>query len=227
MNRFTSLLGPAVVLLLVAGTNARADFIPWTYNWDRSPVSVAADAPGTGGVSFTNEPSKNATGSSDIVATNLKVFSSATADAPDKLSTGGQYTLTLTLTDGPSGQSSVLSWLGKLSGTFSKDSSNITNAFDPNSPLTRTVTLGNDIYTVTMGAYSPPGPPSASNAGSIGAHVDVVAAGGPGPGPGPGPTPGPVEESPEPSTLLLSGLGLSFLGAAGWRKHRKLLAQLA
>ncbi len=216
MKRFTSLYAPAVALLFLAGASARADLIPWTYNWDRSPVAIPADAPGTGGVSLTNEPTKSATGNSDVVATNLKVFSSATATQPDQLVTGGQYTLTLTLTDVQSGQSATLSWNGKLSGTFSKDSSNLTNSFDPNSALTRVVTLGNNTYTVTMGAYSPPGPPSASNAGSIGAHVDV--------------TPGIItgEVTPEPSTLLLSGLGLSFLGAAGWRKRRQaLLAQLA
>jgi hypothetical protein len=217
MKRFTSLVAPAFVLLFFAGTNARADFIPWKYNWERSPVAISADAPGSGGVSLTNEPEKEATGSSDIVATNLKVFSSAPAEDPDQLITGGQYTLTLKLTDAESGEFATLSWNGKLTGTFSKESSNLNNAFDPSTPLTRTVTLGDNDYTVTMGPYSPPGPPSASNAGSIGAHVDVNAT----------PIPGPVEEVPEPSTLLLSGLGLSILGAARWRQRRLARARLA
>jgi hypothetical protein len=216
MKRLTSLFAPAIVLLFFAGTSARADFIPWTYNWDRNPVAIPADAPGSGGVSLTNEPSKSATGSSDVVATNLKVFSSAPASDPDKLVTGGQYTLTLTLTDTQSTQSATLSWNGKLTGTFSKDNSNLTNAFDPSTPLTRTVTLGNNIYTITMGAYSPPGPPASSNAGSIGAHIDVSPS-----------SIGGTATTPEPSTLLLSGLGLSLLGAAGWRKRRRALAQLA
>ena len=34
--------------------------------------ALAADSPGTGGVSFTNEPQKNVTGTSDVVASNLR-----------------------------------------------------------------------------------------------------------------------------------------------------------
>jgi hypothetical protein len=30
-----------------------------------------------------------------------------------------------------------------------------------------------------------------------------------------------VRHNPEPSSLILAGLGLSFTGAAGWRKRRK------
>ena len=42
------------------------------------------------------------------------------------------------------------------------------------SPTVQALTLGGNKYTVTIGPYSPAGPPSASNAGSIAAHVDVV-----------------------------------------------------
>src|SRR5262245_42621629 len=95
-----------LIALLAAGTQARADLIWWGYNWERSPAAVLA---GTGGVSFTNEPLKAAVGSSDIVATNLKVFSTAAATAPDVLSgSTGMYTLTLTITDNASGMSGSL-----------------------------------------------------------------------------------------------------------------------
>src|SRR5262249_59978543 len=88
-------------------------------------------------------------------------------------------------------------------------------------PTTQTVTLGNDTYTVTMSGSSPPGPPGSANPGSISAHVDVAAGpngGGGGGGGGGGP---PVNPAPEPSTLALSGLGLSCLGIASWRKRRR------
>src|SRR5690349_14898583 len=98
MKRSTLLCSAALALVLSLGSSARADFISWTYSWQRDPISIAADTPGTGGVSLTNEATpKNAVGSSDIVATNLRIFSSATADVPDKLVTSGAYTLSLTL----------------------------------------------------------------------------------------------------------------------------------
>src|SRR5262245_60151140 len=205
MNRPTLYCASALALLWGVGA-ARADLIAWSYNWDRTPVSVASDS-GNGSVSFTNEPTKDATGSSDTVATNLKANSLAPAAAPDALTRAkGAYTLSLKLTDKASGQSGVLTFSGVLSGKFSKDSANITNAFT--GPLTQVLTLGVNTYTVTMGQYAPPGPPSASNFGSIAAHVDVQG------------SVGSTQSTPEPSALLLSGLGLALAGGAGWRKRR-------
>lgn len=201
MKRLNSVA--ALALLLVAGTGARADFIEWSYNWDRNPVSVLSDS-GNGSVAFTNEPLKNATGSSDTVATNLKANSLANANAPDRLNNTGAYSLTLTLTDKVSGQTGSLTFSGKLGGTFSKDSANVTNQFT--GALSQSLFLGANNYTVTVGPYSPPGPPSASNFGSIAAHVDVSTIS--------------IQKVPEPSTLLLAVLGLSGAGAASWRKRR-------
>jgi hypothetical protein len=211
MKRLVRVYAP-LLFLLAAGTQARAGNIDWTYNWDRSPAAVLA---GTGGVSFTNEPTKAATNSSDIVATNLKVFSTASPTSPDQIGTGGGYTLTLTLTDTASGQSHIFMWKGQLTGSFSQSSANVANTLHPDAsapPLTQTFVLGNNTYTVTIGPYSPPGPPSASNSGSIAAHVDI--------------TPGGVitGKMPEPSTMLLSFVGLSVFGGAAWRRRRAALA---
>jgi hypothetical protein len=241
------LLTPAALLTLLFLTGARANAGPvdpttaqWTYNftpgtvvpsgtpgavqvspgvWVNQINAVPADAPGTGGVSFTNEPQKSVTGSSDVVASNLRVFSSADPTAPDKLSSGGGYSFVLVMMDKASGDSAVLTFTGKLSGTFSAGNSNITNAFT--GQTTQSVVLGKFDYTVSFPSnnFSPPGPPLASNAGSISAHVSLAPASGGGGGGGPGPA-----TVPEPSTLLLSGLGLALAGAAGWRKRRRLLA---
>jgi hypothetical protein len=220
MKRFLHLFASTAVLLL-AGASVRADMIPWTYSWQRDPVSIAADGGGTGGVSLTSEAlPKNAAGNSDIVATNLRAFSSATADMPDKFQTNGAYVLSLTLTDSTSGNSGTLTFAGKLSGTFSVGNANITSVF--NSPTEQKVTLGNNVYDVTIGPYSPPGPPSASNAGSIAAHVDVTpvsTTGGGGGGGGGGGTGGGVSDAPEPSSIVLSCLGLTFVGGAAGRKR--------
>ncbi len=216
MKRFLSLIASTAVLLLAGASSVRAESIPWTYSWQRDPVSIAADGVGTGGVSLTSEAQpKSAAGNSDIVATNLRIFSSATADNPDKLVTNGAFSLALTLTDNTSGNSGTLTFTGKLSGTFSAGSSNLTTVF--NSPIKQTLTEGNTLFTVTIGPYSPPGPPSASNAGSIAAHVDVAAingGGGTGGGTGVG-----VNDVPEPSSIILSCLGVTFLGGAAGRKR--------
>ena len=129
----------------------------------------------------------------------------ASANSPDTLNNTGAYSLTLTLTDTASGMSGSLTFNGKLSGTFSKDSANITNQFS--SPLTQTLLLGNNSYTVNIGPYSPPGPPDSTNFGSIAAHVSVS-------------TLAITEVAPEPSSLLLALFGLSGAGAFSWRKRR-------
>jgi hypothetical protein len=234
-------------LLFLTGTRASAGLVDpttaqWSYNFTPgnfvsagtpgavqvSPgvfvnqvSAIATDSPGTGGISFTNEPQKDVTGASDIVATNLKVFSSADPTSPDKLSTNGAYSFALVLTDKATGQTAQLTFTGKLGGTFSAGNSNVTNQFTGPTVMVngqpvvgQTVTLGAFNYTVTFPSnyYSPPGPPLASNSGSISAHVSITPAG------------IHVGSTPEPSTLVLSGLGLALTGFAGWRKRRQALA---
>ena len=195
-------------LLVIAGVQARADFVGYDYSWSPSTLVVAADSGGTGGVSMTFQAQAHADGPSDVVATNLRTFSSAPRQSPDTISNGA-YALTMNLTDSASGQSGQLTFTGVLSGTFSTTSSNVTNQFT--GETTQTIVLGGHTYTVTIGPYAPPGPPSASNAGTISAHVQVDDSGSGGGG----------NNNPEPSTLVLSGLGASFLAFASWRKRAR------
>jgi hypothetical protein len=203
----THFLGASLGLLVCAGTQARADSIPvgWDYSWTPGSLVVAADSGGTGGISMTLQPFTHADGSSDIIATNLRTFSSAPRTTPDSIAHGA-YTLTLNLTDTASGQTGSVTFSGFFSGTFSTTSSNITNAFTGDT--TMQMSLGGHLFTITIGPYAPPGPPSASNAGTISAHVQVDDDSGSG-----------GSDSPEPSTLLLSALGVSVLGGATWRKR--------
>ena len=247
MRRLLTPSAALLTLLFLTGTRASAGPIDpttaqWSYNftpgtfvsastpgavqvspglWVNQVNAVAADAPGTGGISFTNEPQKAVTGSSDVVASNLRVFSSADPTTPDKLSTGGQYSFALVLMDKASGQTAQLTFTGKLSGMFSAGNANVSNQFtgptvmvNGQAVVGQQVTLGAFTYTVTFPSnyYSPPGPPLASNAGSISAHISVSPAG------------IHVGSTPEPSTLVLSGLGLALTGFAGWRKRRQALA---
>ncbi len=210
MKRSSILFGSALALTLMFGTQVRADFISWTYDWHRNPLAVAADPGGTGGISLTNEPTNHAVGTSDVVATNLRTFSDATPSHPDTF-TNKLYSLILTLTDNASKQTGKLIFTGELNGTVTANSADITNTWL--SQTTQTLTLGHSTFTVSMNPFSPPGPPSATNAGGVSTHVVVAPSSG---GGGGGPP-----HAPEPSTLALSGLGLSFLGLASWRKWRK------
>jgi PEP-CTERM motif len=190
---------------------ARADFVPWSYNWEPSTLAIKAGGAGTGGLNMTDEPLKHADGTSDIVVTNLRAFSSAARSTPD-IFNHAAVSFTLLLKDELSNKSATLTFNGFFNGTISATSSNV--VFTPTAPLTQTVKLGTNTYTINLGNYSPPGPPDASNAGSISAHVGVneiiVTGGG-----------GGNNNAPEPSTLLLSCLGLAGTGLAGWRQWRQ------
>jgi hypothetical protein len=204
LNR--SLLVTAVAVVAMASP-LRADPIAWSFSWAPSASTIQADSGGLGSVTLTGGTSQNAFGNSFVVAANLQTSSSATATDPSTLSANGGYQLNLTIKDTASQQSATLSFLGKLSGTFSSVSSNLTNAFL--SPVSQSVTLGGNLYTITLEKYLPPGPPGAKLRGAIGAAVTVS-------GPGGNPKPSSV---PEPASLLLCGIGL-VVTLAGCRRRR-------
>jgi len=214
MKRLLSLLALAVVL--VANGTASADPSPpsWTYQWTPSPAAITGDPPFSGGVTFTTMAAPiTAAGTSDIVATNLLLFGSATAANPDHFTDGGGYSLTVHIVDVASGQDGFATFAGKLTGTFSAQSSNLTNDILDTvaNPQTQVLFLGDNKYTVTMpdNYYSPPGPVGLGSLGSIGARVVVEG------------SDGQVAETPEPTSLLLSCMGLTLAGAAAWRKRRQ------
>jgi hypothetical protein len=196
MKRLLFLALVTVPALLFAGASARADFIPWSYSFSVNPNPVTSND-GSAAVNFA-PTSGNFTGSNDgFLAASLTGSGSTTA----AFSSRG-YTFTMHLTDVVSNTSANLSWTGAFSGN---SMFNLTNKIpSPN----HTVTLGQHEYTVTLGAFSPP---VSGRVGSFQAQVIAT-------------TPiggGPVNQVPEPTSLLLAGLGLSGLGVrAWWRKRR-------
>ncbi len=203
MRHTFSVLCLSVVLFGFHASNGFAESIPWKYNWSRSHAKVFADAPGTGFISLTDESLKGARGSSDIVATNLRIHSTASPLTPDTF-TNADYSLTLFLLDEGSGQSGTLHFGGEFNGSVSKLSSNLTHTFT--GTTTKSIGLGTSLYTVSIGPYTPPGPPGSANAGAVSAAARVEVSS--------------IEQAPEPSTLILTGIAVPFLSYAAWRRRR-------
>jgi hypothetical protein len=191
----------ALVVVVVGTSQARANFVPWAYNWEPTPLIIHADGRTHGHLMLTDEPIKLANGTSDVAVTNIRAFSTAPRGRPDHFA-HAVVIFTLVLTDLQSGQTARLRFGGFFTGTISNSSADV--RFHEGQPRMDSVELGNHIYTVTLGRYSPPGPPGVLNAGMISAHVEVDNV--------------PPLKSPAPSSLVLSCLGLAGLGLFGWRR---------
>jgi hypothetical protein len=197
-----TLCGAALALLLT-NFSAHAELIPWLYSWSSSPSVLHANGPGTSYVTLTDEPLKLAVGDSDIVATNLRTFSTAPSDNPDHFTHAG-YTLSLYLYDPASHQGKTITFTGFLDGTLSASNANLANTFT--GPSSQTVLLGQHLFLANALSYTPPGIPGSVNAGSISGHITIR-----------------VEAvmTPEPATLALSAFGIGLLGIARLRRGRK------
>jgi hypothetical protein len=208
MARFAPRLAVALAGVCCLASPARADFVTWSYSTLPANPSVTSNSGASSAVNFYGENNVLVAGNSNIVLAGLTTTSSANPKSP-ALFTNRFWAVDLQITDTASGNTFDFLFGGKLNGQLSSASSTFTNTFI--GMMTESATIGNNVYTVTLTDFSPPGPPSASNRGSIGAYVSVVQGSG-------GTIQG--DRAPEPSTLVLAGLGLAGLGAARWRRHR-------
>jgi hypothetical protein len=229
-----------VAVWSAAGPPARADF---TYSTHATPEVFAADG-GTKSVIFLLSASGSATSSSDINLTSSIGLSAVDPNTPSQFNNRA-FSVALSVTDA-SGPTHLFTFNGILNGTMSHAAANIMVSYT--GPTSTTATIGGNNYTVgvvggpTAMSLAPVGVFPGLYLGNLTAHVDVVSSGQGGGSGGGGPTiggggnggggdgggggilhppgGGHVGDTPEPSTLVASCVGLAFLGLAGWRKRR-------
>jgi hypothetical protein len=209
MKRSLSLFAAALALALTATAPSQADPFSYTYNWSASPVAIGA---GTGGVTLTNENPVTTTQETDTAATNITVFSAAPSTNPDVIIpppgslNPHNYSLAVTLTDNAGTGTGTISFTGLLLGQLTHDSSNLTNTITSSTDDTGlhvgqtfgSVTVDGTKYLVSYNGFAAPGPEAQHNVGSISFHIAPEAH---------------IDgNAPEPSSLVLGCLGLSFLG---------------
>jgi hypothetical protein len=201
--RRSAVVTALVIALAASAPAARADQIPFAYNFS-TPTAVTGDAGNFGTVAFAATNGGNATGpSASLIAASLSAISSAPASNPDTFS-GETYSVTLSLTDTPSGKSGTLTFVGGLFGSLTATTENITTSF---ATATQKLVLGNDTYTVTIGPLVPQTPANPTLIGTLMAAVAVQA----------GVSGTPVSQTPEPTTLVLAVVG----GLAGLVTRRR------
>jgi len=221
MKRLSVSLFAAALALGLAGGNAQATlvFVPasWHIDWTAVPSPITIDAATSTQITITDkQPAPSRIGTSNTVATNI--FS--TSKSAGTITFGPLlYQSTAVITDDQSGQTASVSFLNFLSGTVSQTSSVITTTFGAATfdfpvtpgPTPGSFILGKNTYSIVLDSFVAPDGPGALKAGSLGGLVTAV---------GHFDDRGGHQDMPEPSTMLLSCVGLSFLGAATWRRWR-------
>jgi hypothetical protein len=188
-------LGMALGLLLFMPLAVRADPISFEYDF-LTPASVTGDTGNLGVVSFATTNAGQASGQATVVAVKLAAVSAATGSNPDTFS-GEPFNLTLQLTDSASGAFGPLTFTGQLFGSLSATAASITTSF---TNTTQQTVLGNNLYTVSLGALVPPVTANPTVIGSINATIAAQPVG-----------VSALFPSPEPTGLALAGVALAGL----------------
>jgi hypothetical protein len=213
MKKMWLSLGAAMALLL-SGSTAWADVIPWGYSATDTTIFNSNNPIQTSSVVFKGS-SGVASNNSGIIIYNLTATSSADPSSPDSFN-NVPFNLAVTLTDikstGSLDKSAVTSGQVNFAGMFNADSvtkqSMLPGPVSWTSPISAKLTLGsNDTgwrdYTINIQSFTPPGQPGGAP-GSILAVVNVTPSNGGGSG-----TPPP--DAPEPTSLALAALALPAL----------------
>lgn len=220
----------AATFLMLATPALNAEPIPWTYSTFVYPNFVTPDAP-TGipspfptypygppvGVGFQGT-SNTMAGSSPIVLANL--WTSGFLYPGDSVTFKKQpIPIGMGILDQLSNRSQIVLFTAYLNGTLTGQGSNLTLSFAERS---KTVHIGKHNYKIDLGPIVMPGPPSG---GPIGATGGVRPYGDPyygnsGGGYGAIGATVKVTNNPEPSTLVLVGIGGSVASLLYYRRRR-------
>jgi hypothetical protein len=185
----------AWILVLLMGSQVRADHIEWTSYWIANPTAVKANDPGDGSIRFSyDQKVQHLTDSSSIILANLRTISNRPASNPAHF-TDAPFDLILFIHDTASNLLGAMTFTGVFNGSLSKGNASI--AVRWTGPETQTLHLGQHLFTVSLNPVTPPGPPDSSNLGSISANVKVM-------------------HNPEPASMILALLGAPLL-ATCWR----------
>jgi hypothetical protein len=191
--------------------------IQWSYS------SGADDVPGPGpinqgiggpffGMHVYSQRSDSQLNSAQVLLVRMQPFSEGPGIGDNNRALAFQFldapfTLSVGLRDNASGALGNLLFPGLLNGLVSKGpDNNVRLSFT--GPTTQEMVLGQNRYTVHLGPYVPPGPLDSGQLGSLDAQVNVSPASGP-------------NATPEPSCLVLAGMGLVTVAGAAWRKRRR------
>jgi hypothetical protein len=201
MTKWRSLVMAATfVVALGFGSTAKAGPISYTYAGAPDFQIVHPTVGGNGGVGFVGQ---SGTGSGASGGALGALLFTAPSNATGAVGTFNNvsYTTGLTVTDsGAPGSPHTFMFGGELNGTLAPGTNTLANTFT--TPTSQTFQLGSNTYTVSINQLALPG---IGTNGAVTYNVSVSAA---------------VAPVPEPSTLLLSGMGASFLGLFSWRRRR-------
>jgi hypothetical protein len=211
------------VLVAAATTSSQvhADYLNWTYTSVPNIPGIAVNAKSpTGGATVTLTDFNNP----QAGATKIPVIAYVTSTAATTPVTFGPssdvpptYNLAVHITDSTTHDSGTLNFTGSVAGSLTATTSSLVNTLTP--VTSKSLTLDGHTYTVTIPAATMAAPTSPQQ--DIFATVSVSnASNGGGGQTGGGGQPG-VQGVPEPTSLLLAGLGLSLLGLGDrWRGFR-------
>jgi hypothetical protein len=199
----------ALATLLAGASAAPAEMTHWSYSAGTDPQDLPAGNghdQGIGGpfngLHFFYERSDSQINSAQILLVRMQPF-----DIRDFHNRGtvvpfnnAPFTLNLGLGDTASGALGNLIFPGLVNGS---SDTGIRLTFTV--PTTQDLVLGQNRYSVHLGPYVSPGPLDSGQLGSLSADVDVHS----------------VNSTPEPSCLVLAGMGLVTVAGAAWRKRRR------
>jgi hypothetical protein len=215
---FRVLVTVLVILPWFSGARVQAEMIQWSAsgsplgpNYDpyNGTAFIKSFSNSNSAIDFLSGPTTNGTNSGSVVFVTTSTYDN-TLGASYFGGSSANYSLSLSLRDLASGVSGSLTFRGNLSGWIDPEGNghvDLTNTFLGST--TQALTLGRNLYTVTIGSFVNPGvtfSPPGGAPGSISASISVEPA---------------TNATPEPSSLLLALLGLPSLGLAGRFRRRR------